>query len=218
MWANPNHLRGNHYFLRTIQEGLQKSKYWGVSQAAANSRSTSTLQTGATQLFEAVYDATILAWVPRLKERLNRLMRHKARHDNTTAAIMYSNPFGVYDEDFEVPPPKRSWMSNGASKFAEGERARMRAFQQQNPAGVPSHDWHVECDRLSAARQSVANAGEAQGHPRDAESIVHLRDRLAGEKVRNAKLAKVLADTQKEARMQRARAEGLMAEKQRGKR
>jgi len=70
MWADPYHLRGNHYYLRSIEEGLEKALYWGKSKSAATMRGTSTIKSGATQFFESIYDGSILQWVPELKERI----------------------------------------------------------------------------------------------------------------------------------------------------
>jgi len=73
MWADPNHLRGNHYYLRSLEEGRAKYLYWGNSRSAATMRGSSTIDTGATKFFETVYDASILQWVPALKKRLHAL-------------------------------------------------------------------------------------------------------------------------------------------------
>jgi len=62
MWADPYHLRGNHYYLRSIEEGLEKALYWGKSKSAATMRGTSTIKSGATQFFESIYDGSILQW------------------------------------------------------------------------------------------------------------------------------------------------------------
>ena len=88
----------------TIAEGLRKSLYWGKGTAAANSRSTSTLATGATQLFESVYDPAILAWVPELKERINHVMKMKARHEGQDhAPLLYAHPYAPQHHRLSCP-------------------------------------------------------------------------------------------------------------------
>jgi len=100
-YAHPSHLRGNHYYLRSVQEGLAKHGIWGGQlgrggHAAAASRGVMTLYKGSTQFFESVYDATILQWVPALQRRVERLYQAKRARDGGTGTghIMYERGIG----------------------------------------------------------------------------------------------------------------------------
>ena len=84
-WADPNHLRGNHYFARSIEEGTalnHRAAAGGASSNAdgeADQRGRGALHNGATQFFEALYDGSALAWIPDLKVALTTLMAGAAK-------------------------------------------------------------------------------------------------------------------------------------------
>ena len=68
-WADPVHLRGNHYYLRSIEEGARKHKFFGDPVLTG----ASFISTGSARFIEVVFDGSILAWVPELKKRLRKL-------------------------------------------------------------------------------------------------------------------------------------------------
>ena len=72
IWADPTHLRGNHYYLRSLEEGLHKAFFLG--QGKAELTGSTLVSRGSVEYIEAIYDGSILQWVPGLKRRIHELI------------------------------------------------------------------------------------------------------------------------------------------------
>jgi len=128
-WADPTHLRGNHYYLRSIQEGVAKSKYWGKSEHAAMMRGSSTLHTGSTQYYESVFDGSILQWVPQLKHRIEKLRQEKMKADGVT-----SDTDPMIEHDVAHIGINKRYMEHGSTSDGANKGALEQRIQERMQA------------------------------------------------------------------------------------
>jgi len=123
MWADPNHLRGNHYYLRSIEEGIRKAKYFGDPVLSGSSF----VSTGSAQFIETVFDASILAWVPEFKKRLKLLLGGTETMDGHDIGGL-----GILRGNMETSDAPGSSTSGGRYNLKHRIEARMQGAEYLN--------------------------------------------------------------------------------------